>query len=414
MLLISIQPEKSTGFLNLENASSESAKRVKIRVRQSENPDVAVIPVKGYAYDTENWKTEFGLGFSYEGLERQIDEAVSMGAKTILFDISTPGGYGIGAESLTDKIFSLRQQGIKTIAQVHNLCCSAGYRLASQCEQIYAPSDALVGCLGTYTVVYDESKLYEKEGVKAILISSGGIKGVGAAGTEITDEYKETLQKQVSALNSRFMEEVRRGRPDLNEKQVEALFNGETWLGKEAFEKGLVDKRQTLAQTMKSFTSMEETMNEEHKEVQQESATPVVENATVEQLDSFKSATADFKLECLRAKMTLEQAREKYIEYLESENARLTEEKKEQTFTAPAEQDKHEEMEDDKELTLPGNTAAVNTAGIEMVKTTAEIAKEMAKKLAADQQISYSDAMYQILSENRELAEKLNQEESNG
>ena len=104
MLLISIQPEKSTGFLNLENASSESAKRVKIRVRQSENPDVAVIPVKGYAYDTENWKTEFGLGFSYEGLERQIDEAVSMGAKTILFDISTPGGYGIGAESLTDKI----------------------------------------------------------------------------------------------------------------------------------------------------------------------------------------------------------------------------------------------------------------------------------------------------------------------
>ena len=155
-------------------------------------------------------------------------------------------------------------------------------------------------------------------------------------------------------------------------------------------------------------------MNEEHKEVQQESATPVVENATVEQLDSFKSATADFKLECLRAKMTLEQARNKYIEYLESENARLTEEKKERTFTAPAEQDKHEEMEDDKELTLPGNTAAVNTAGIEMVKTTAEIAKEMAKKLAADKQISYSDAMYQILSENRELAEKLNQEESNG
>ena len=411
MLLISIQPEKSTGFLNLENSSPELTKRQKVRVRQSENPDVVVIPVKGYAYDVENWKTEFGLGFSYEGIERQVDEAVANGAKTILFDISTPGGVGIGAESLVDKIFSLRQQGIKTIAQVHNLCCSAGYRLASQCEQIYAPSDALVGCLGTYTVVYDESKLYEKEGVKAILISSGGIKGVGAAGTEITDEYKETLQKQVDALNSRFMEEVRRGRPDLNEKQVEALFNGETWLGKEAFEKGLVDKRQTLAQTMKSFTSMEETMNEETKEVRQESAAPVVENATVEQLDSFKSATADFKLECLRAKMTLEQAREKYIEYLESENARLTEEKKEQNFTAPAEQDKHEEMEDDKELTLPGNTAAVNTAGIEMVKTTAEIAKEMAKKLAADQQISYSDAMYQILSENRELAEKLNQEE---
>ena len=415
MLLISIQPEKSTGFLNLENSSPELTKRQKVRVRQSENPDVVVIPVKGYAYDVENWKTEFGLGFSYEGIERQVDEAVANGAKTILFDISTPGGVGIGAESLVDKIFSLRQQGIKTIAQVHNLCCSAGYRLASQCEQIYAPSDALVGCLGTYTVVYDESKLYEKEGVKAILISSGGIKGVGAAGTEITDEYKETLQKQVDALNSRFMEEVRRGRPDLNEKQVEALFNGETWLGKEAFEKGLVDKRQTLAQTMKSFTTTEETMNEETKEVRQESEQAAIpQSATVDQLDSFKAANSDFKLECLRAKLTIEQARDKYIEYLESENARLTEEKKEQNFTAPAEQDKHEEMEDDKELTLPGNTAAVNTAGIEMVKTTAEIAKEMAKKLAADQQISYSDAMYQILSENRELAEKLNQEESNG
>ena len=157
-------------------------------------------------------------------------------------------------------------------------------------------------------------------------------------------------------------------------------------------------------------------MTDDKDNVRQEAeAAPAVQKADVNELDSFKAATSDFKLECLRAGLTFEQAREKYIEYLESENARLTEEKHEQNFTAtPAEQEKKDELEDDKELTLPGNATAVNTAGIEAVKTTSEIIKEMAKKIAVDQQISESDAIYAVLSGNPELAEKLNQEENNG
>ena len=409
--LISIIPEKAQDFINIERASQEKTEKRSVRNRKSTEPTAVIIPVKGYAYDVDCWQVEWGMGFSYDGIERQIDEALSIGVKTILFDIDTPGGCGIGAESLVDKIYGLRELGVRTIAQVHNVCCSAGYRLASQCEEIYAPNDALVGCLGTYTVVYDDSEAVKKEGIKAILISSGGIKGVGSSGIEITEEYKKTLQKQVDVLNAQFKEEVKRGR-SLTDEQTDKLFNGETWLGKQALDKGLIDKRQTLTQTLQMLSKENGKMptEKEEKPVSQTEQAPAV--VTVAELDNLKMASDGFKLDCIRKGMTAEQAKQSYLEYLENENKSLREKLESQPLTQPEEKEtaEPEKIEEEAPLTIPGNVNAVNTGNLEAKKTATEIVNELAKKYAEENGVDISDAIYQVLHGNTTLTEKYMEE----
>ena len=412
--LISITPDKAQDFITIENSSPEKTQKRTISVKKSNDPNVAIIPVKGYAYDVDNWQTEYGVGFSYEGIERQIDESIANGAQTILFDIDTPGGSGIGAESLVEKIYGLREMGIRTIAQVHNICCSAGYRLASQCSEIYAPNDGYVGCLGTYTVVYDTSEALKKDGVKTFLISSGGIKGVGALGTEVTEEYKKTLQKQVDALNNQFKEEVGRGRENLSPEQIDKLFTGETWLGRQALSMGLIDRRQTLTQTLRMLKENVKMSNEkEEKTVQQTEATaPAV--VTVAELDTLKMASADFKLDCLRKGLTADGAKQSYLEYLENENKELREKLESQSLTQTEPEPAPEQKEEEAPLTIPGNTAAVNTAPFEAKKTATEIVNEMAQKYAKENSVTVQDAAYTILNSNAELAEKFMEENTNG
>lgn len=414
--LISIIPNKAQDFINACRASQDKTEKRTVSVKKSSNPTAAIIPVKGYAYDVDCWQVEWGMGFSYDGIERMIDEALANGVKTILFDIDTPGGCGIGAESLVEKIYSLREQGVRTIAQVHNVCCSAGYRLASQCEEIYAPNDALVGCLGTYTVVYDDSEAYKKEGIKTILISSGGIKGVGSRGTEITEEYQKILRKQVDVLNDQFKEEVKRGR-NLSTEQTDELFTGETWLGKQALAKGLIDKRQTLTQTLKMLVKENSTMSKDTEEKtpsQQTAETPVV--VTVAELDNLKMASDGFKLDCIRKGMTADQAKQSYLEYLECENKSLREQLESRPQPQPEETkptEKEEKIEEEAPLTIPGNVAAVNTGNLEVKKTATEIVNELAKKYAEENGVDMSDAVYAVLHGNATLTEKY-MEETNG
>jgi hypothetical protein len=79
----------------------------------------------------------------------------------------------------------------------------------AQARKVYANATALIGSIGCYMVLVDSSKAYEAAGLKTHVISSGGMKGLGADGTPITDE-----QKSPTAEHHRRAHEVlrRRGR----------------------------------------------------------------------------------------------------------------------------------------------------------------------------------------------------------
>ncbi|TWT52308.1 hypothetical protein KOR42_29940 [Thalassoglobus neptunius] len=76
---------------------------------------------------------------------RQINQAVSSGAKLIIFEIDSPGGYLWASQDLSKAIADLSKRDIRTIAYIPEEAFSGGAMLAVGCDEIYMKPDATIG-----------------------------------------------------------------------------------------------------------------------------------------------------------------------------------------------------------------------------------------------------------------------------
>lgn len=172
----------------------------------------------------------------------------------ILLVIDSPGGTVAGTHDLARDVKAASKQK-PVYAQVEDLCASAAYWIASQCDKIFANSPtALVGNVGTYSLVYDLSGMAEQKGIKALLFATGPLKGAGAEGTPITEEQASYFQSIVDTAQVSFDEAVRSGR-GLTEKQLGEIRSGAIYGGQEALDRKLIDGLQSYETTLANLIS---------------------------------------------------------------------------------------------------------------------------------------------------------------
>jgi signal peptide peptidase SppA len=210
--------------------------------------DVAAIQVSGPISKESN---SFG-GASTVEARLAIESALRDPAvKGILLHIDSPGGSVAGVGDLADDIHAANQ--VKPlVAYIEDTGASAAYWLASQAGKVYASRHAEVGSIGVYSAIHDSSKAAEDAGVKAYLVTSGGIKGAGYPGTKVPEQAIASLQKQVDGVNDLFLEAIMRGR-GLTAEQAKAINTGETWGAKEAQRLGLIDGVAPLRRVLASM-----------------------------------------------------------------------------------------------------------------------------------------------------------------
>ena len=168
--------------------------------------------------------------------------------KAIVLQIDSPGGSLAGLDDLANDV-SLAAKTKPVYSQIEDLGASAAYWLASQTEAVYANPTAQIGSIGVYTVVEDSSKAADMEGIKVHVVSSGGMKGALADGTEITTEQLDYLQKSVDRANGFFLDAVKRGR-GMSDSKVAKVNTGEMWYAEEAVSLGLIDGVQRMDETV--------------------------------------------------------------------------------------------------------------------------------------------------------------------
>ena len=195
---------------------------------------VGVIPLKGV------------VGKSLSPLDRMtgavdLDEftaaleayAADPEVKTIVVDVSSPGGTVTGVEEAAAMLASV---GKPTVAFTDTEMASAAYWIGSAADRVVATPSATVGSIGVYMAIPDVSKLYESAGVKMDVIKSGALKGAGIEGTSLSDAQRADLQSQVNAIHADFKAAVRSKRALAKDADME----GQVFSGKVAATKGLV------------------------------------------------------------------------------------------------------------------------------------------------------------------------------
>lgn len=158
----------------------------------------------------------------------------------ILLYVDSPGGTAAGTQ---DTAAALAAANIKkpVLTYVEDLAASAAYWIGAQADRIVANNQtATVGSIGVYSVVYDFSAAFAKEGIQAHLFTTGPLKGAGTLGTQLTPDQAAQFQSRVDQIHQHFKADLAAGRK-MAAATVDALATGRTWLAADALALGLID-----------------------------------------------------------------------------------------------------------------------------------------------------------------------------
>lgn len=242
--------------------------------------------------------------------------------KGIVLRIDSPGGTVAGTKELADAIVEAKAK--KPVwAFCNDLTASAAYWIASQCDRIEANSTSLVGSIGTYCVVADSSKAADEAGVKIHVVRAGEFKGMGTPGTEVTDAHLEELLVQVKGLNMFFLDAVSTGR-GMTMDQVSTLADGRVHLASEAKNLGLIDDVSAFEDFFDRFTVSvsapgSPVVSQKDIDMSSENTVKPVPVSLVELETSFPKSSAEWKLSCLKAGYSIDEARASYCAILQAE-----------------------------------------------------------------------------------------------
>ena len=177
---------------------------------------------------------------SYEKLSSLLDVALNSDrVEHIVLDMNTPGGAAVGCFDFAERIYNAR--GIKPISAIVNYAAySAGYMIASACDEIIVSTTSGVGSIGVIAAHVDLSKALDSEGLKITTFYRGDHKNDLSPYEPLTDAAAAALNEELDALYALFIDSVARNRR-LNTKAIRntqaGLFRGEN-----AIATGLADK----------------------------------------------------------------------------------------------------------------------------------------------------------------------------
>jgi len=200
---------------------------------------VATIPVIGVLTKYPCWLDEICGFTAAECLMECLESAMEdPSVKAIDLLIDSPGGMVEGTVLFAEAVAEANK--MKPIyARVSDMCASGGYWIASQCTSISANETALVGCIGVYTVLTDDAKFWGDMGINFTLVSTGGVKGLGADG-KVSAELVADVQREINGTYERFIAAVADGR-GMGTSEATTLADGRLWIAKEAKQLGLID-----------------------------------------------------------------------------------------------------------------------------------------------------------------------------
>jgi signal peptide peptidase SppA len=199
------------------------------RAKRGDDRSYAVVPIEGTIYkDQSVWIRQQVLAL-----------AADPDCGEIILKIDSPGGQIGGVADCATAVARAATEKPVT-AFIEDLGASAAYWIASQARTVICNRTAVVGSIGAFIAVADDSKFWQKLGIEWFVIKSGGLKGGGAEGVKISQEILDALQARVDALARVFVADVARGR-QMSVKSVNDIADGRVFVGSAAQAAGLVD-----------------------------------------------------------------------------------------------------------------------------------------------------------------------------
>lgn len=190
---------------------------------------------------------DYSGGFSDDSTDVQdlVDEIYLLAEDEnnvgLLLYIDSPGGTMSAADDLYYALMDYKAYtGRPIYCYFDSVACSGGYYVAMPADEICANRNCTCVNIGVYITSYNLAGLYEKLGVKQVVIRSSENKGIGLEGTEWTDEQLGIYQSIVDEFYQQFLEVVAEGR-GMTVEQVKLRDDGREMTASQALRAGFID-----------------------------------------------------------------------------------------------------------------------------------------------------------------------------
>jgi protease-4 len=161
----------------------------------------------------------------------------------VILRINSPGGTPVQAGYIYDEIVRLREKYPETplYAVVSDMAASGGYYVAAAADEIYASNSSIVGSIGVRMDSFGVVDAMEKLGIESRTLTAGEHKALLDPFSPVDEKAQQHLQTMIDEIHQQFIDAVKKGRGD-RLKEIDDIYTGLIWTGKEALEFGLVDK----------------------------------------------------------------------------------------------------------------------------------------------------------------------------
>jgi protease-4 len=158
--------------------------------------------------------------------------------KGIILEIDSPGGTVLASKELAAVVKGIDKPNTALIRQVG---ASGAYWAASSSDYIIADELSIVGSIGVYGSYLSYYGIMDDYNITYERLVGGEFKDTGTPYKNMTEEERAKLQGTIDKLHDYFIEDVAQNR-NMPEENMRQLATGETFLGLEAIDNGLIDE----------------------------------------------------------------------------------------------------------------------------------------------------------------------------
>ncbi len=210
------------------------------RTQMSMTDDIAIIPITGNLVYEKSWMNALCGMSSYQNLLEDVEKALSLGIKTIVFDADSGGGEAFAMMSTANAIKKrISDAGAKSITYIDGLCASACFGLAAISDEIISHPDSQTGSVGVVVRLVNDNEYKKKEGLDTTYITSADSKVPFDSDGSFKEDFLTDMQEKVDSLHTQFAQHIADNRgmslEDVNGTQAK------TFSADKALEIGFVD-----------------------------------------------------------------------------------------------------------------------------------------------------------------------------
>jgi protease-4 len=158
----------------------------------------------------------------------------------VILAIDSPGGSALASELIWREVDRVNRTK-PVVAYLGNVAGSGGYYVAAGARRVIAQSATLTGSIGVISGKFTVRGLAARAGVVRETLTRGEAAAISSPFVPYSAEDRRRVRKQMDEVYARFVDRVAAGRR-MTRADVMAVARGRIWTGRQAKERGLVDR----------------------------------------------------------------------------------------------------------------------------------------------------------------------------